>query len=57
MPILETASKWADAAVANFKVNKRKIKVFFENLDGQSVFIPKYLTPIKPPPDIYDNNF
>ena len=57
MPFLEAASKWADTAVADFKVNKRKIKVFLESLDGKSVFIPKYLTPIKPPPDIYDNNF
>ena len=57
MPFLETASKCADTVFANFKINKRKARVFLESLDGQSIFIPKYLTPIKPPQDIYDNNF
>ena len=39
-----------------FKKQQRFAKCFFENIDGQSVFIPKFLTPLAPPKEIYDKD-
>jgi len=36
-----------------FQASPRIVKVFLENLRGESVFVCKYLTPLEPPPDIY----
>ena len=36
------------------KFAKRVIKVFGENINGKSVFLPRYLTPQKPPVEVCD---
>lgn len=50
---LSAASEW----VRNLRkgpFEKRYIKVFGENVSGQSVFLSRYVHPQTPPPDIYD---
>ena len=38
-----------------FAKNPRYAKLFFENLDGHSVFVCKFIKPQKPPPEVFDN--
>jgi coiled-coil and C2 domain-containing protein 2A len=50
---LEACIQWAKATARPFVLNQRCFKLFLENIDGQSVFIPRFLSPIKPPDEIY----
>ena len=38
------------------KREKRNIKVYGENVSGQSVLLCRYILPQTPPPDVYDYN-
>ena len=51
-PFLLAGSEWAKAVVERFRKAPRRVPVFLENLERKSVFICRYLTPMKPPPDI-----
>ena len=53
-PFLEYGSIWMRKVYNKFKKGHRIAKVFFENIDGHSVFIPKFLTPLAPPTEVYD---
>jgi len=48
---LEKYHQWAKDIMMKFG-NERYIKIYLENIDSESVFIPKFLTPIRPPPDL-----
>lgn len=52
-PFLQVGSEWVKALELKFRKQGRQFKVFLENIQGQSVFIPKFLTPIQPPEMIY----
>jgi hypothetical protein len=52
-PFLQAGSDWVRNLEVKFKKNPRFMKVFLENIDGQSVFISKFLSPIRPPEDVY----
>lgn len=48
-PFLLEGSEWAKSAVERFRKSPRRVPVFLEKLDGQSVFVCRYLTPVRPP--------
>lgn len=52
-PFLQLGNDWAKQVASKFKQEKRLIKVFLENIEGQSVFIPRFLTPIRPPEGVF----
>ena len=52
-PFLLAGSEWAKAVVEKFRKSPRRVPVFLESLECQSVFICRYLTPMKPPPQIF----
>ena len=51
-PFLQAGNEWIKAYQRQFN-SERVVKLFLENLDGQSVFVSKYLSPLKPPSEIY----
>ena len=51
---LQKGTNWIKAVQNKFKKTPRSMKCFLENIDGESVFIPKFLTPLRPPEQIYD---
>ena len=50
---LQKGTNWIKSIQNKFKQNPRVIKAFLEDIDGESVFIPKFLTPLRPPEQIY----
>lgn len=48
-PFLTLGTDFAKDIYRKFKTNPRVVKVFLVNIDGQSVFIPRFLTPMQPP--------
>lgn len=48
-PFLIAGIEWAKAIVEKFKKSPRTVPVFLESLEGKSIFICRYLTPMKPP--------
>ncbi len=55
-PFLQAGTEFVDSVQSKFQKDKRYPRVFLENLDGKSVFIPKYLSPQRPPPEVYRDN-
>lgn len=53
---LEYGSQWMKKMFTKFKKSERIVKCFFEDIDGVSVFIPKFLTPLAPPDEIYNKD-
>jgi coiled-coil and C2 domain-containing protein 2A len=51
--LLSAASDWLKT-IKHGKFEKRNIKVYGENVSGQSVLLCRYISPQTPPPDIYD---
>lgn len=47
-------TKWLKAIKDDFLLKNRYIKLFGENFDGYSVFIPRFLKPQKPPEIVFD---
>jgi coiled-coil and C2 domain-containing protein 2A len=47
-PFLQVGSEWVKNLEVKFRKTSRQYKVFLENINGQSVFIPKYLNSLKP---------
>jgi coiled-coil and C2 domain-containing protein 2A len=52
-PFLLAGSEWAKTVVEKFRKSPRRVPVFLESLECKSVFICRYLTPMKPPPRIF----
>ena len=50
---MAAASDWV-RSIKKGKFEKRNIKVFGENVNGQSVLLCRYITPQNPPTDVYD---
>lgn len=50
---LETCCQFARQVTKPYVLKPRFVKLFLENVDGMSVFIPRFLTPIRPPDEIY----
>ena len=57
-PFLINATKWLQSLKEEKKFKNRTIRLFAENLDGQSVFMPRYLRPEgqKPHPQLFNEN-
>ena len=53
-PFLELGTAWEKQFYERFKPNNRQVKAFLENIDGKSTFIPRFLSPIKPPVHVCD---
>ena len=51
--LLSSASEWIKS-IKKGKFEKRNIKVYGENVSGQSVLLCRFILPQIPPPDIYD---
>lgn len=51
--LLSAGSEWVKT-MRRGKFEKRNIKVYGENVSGQSVLLSRYILPQTPPPDIYD---
>jgi hypothetical protein len=51
--LLSAASEWVKS-IKKGKFEKRNIKVFGENVSGQSVLLCRYITPQNPPLDVFD---
>jgi len=52
--LLEKGTAWEKQFYERFKPNNRQVKAFLENIEGKSTFIPRFLSPIKPPPSVCD---
>jgi hypothetical protein len=50
--LLHEGNLWIKRFAAKFPNKPRTMKVFLENLDGESVFISKFLHPIEPPAEL-----
>lgn len=48
-PFLLAGSEWAKNVVDRFRKSPRRVPIFLESLECKSVFICRYLTPMKPP--------
>ena len=57
-PFLINATKWLQSLKEEKKFKNRTIRLFAENIDGQSVFMPRYLRPEgqKPHPQLFNEN-
>ena len=57
-PFLINATKWLLSLKEEKKFRNRTIRLFAENIDGQSVFMPRYLKPDgqKPHPQLFNEN-
>jgi coiled-coil and C2 domain-containing protein 2A len=51
---LINTTKWLKTIKENILLKNRNIKIFAENFDGYSIFIPRYIRPQKPPEIILD---
>ena len=51
--LLHAGSEWVKS-IKKGNFEKRNIKVYGENVSGQSVLLCRYILPQAPPPDIYD---
>lgn len=51
-PFLEKGTAWEKQFYERFKPNARQVKAFLENIEGKSTFIPRFLSPIKPPASV-----
>ena len=55
--LLEEGAKWVNAMKLKCKKFKNpNISIFGESIDGTSIFIPRFLHPIKPPEQFTDVN-
>jgi len=53
MGFLLSGNKWAkERSYPGKRKNPRSFKVFLEDIQGRSVFIPRFLTPLKPPEQV-----
>ena len=52
--LLEAGTDWVKMIYDKFKPIHRSPKVFLENIKGESTFIPRFLSPIKPPEKVTD---
>ena len=53
MAFLLHGNKWAkELSYPGKRKNPRSFKVFLEDVSGASVFIPRFLTPLPPPPAV-----
>ena len=53
--LLKHGSEWiADLRTKKKRLLKRNFKVFGENLDGNSILLSRYLTPLAPPADLFE---
>jgi coiled-coil and C2 domain-containing protein 2A len=50
---LQIGSEFVKNLELRYRKTGRQFKVFLENINGQSVFIPKFLTPLKPFETLY----
>lgn len=48
-PFLTLGTDFAKDIYTKFKTRPRVVKVFLVNIDGESVFIPRFLSPMQPP--------
>jgi coiled-coil and C2 domain-containing protein 2A len=51
--LLEKGTMWANKVTSSFKGQHRIVKCFLEDIDGRSVYIPRFLCPIRLPDDVY----
>ena len=46
--------RWLKSWRKKAKFKERVIKVFAENVEGKSIYMPRFLSPQKPPLDFYE---
>ena len=44
---------WSKEFLTKFPKSPRFVKCFLENIEGNSVYIPRFLRRLQPPPDIF----
>ena len=50
---MDECLNWTRAFARKYRVRPRYVKLYLEDINGHSIFIPRYLSPVKPPAEIY----